>query len=231
MGKPEAASRVGHARTRVLIADADPIRRHGLRLIIGQEPDLEVAAEARGAQDALARAGEASPDVIILALAMRRSDDRSVIRRVRRTAPAARVLILAPSEGLGAYARAVEAAGASALLAKGTTCSELLAAIRAQRREAADDGPVPSSGAGGPGATFADDGLSPREQQVFGLLALGHTHREIAARLGIGIKTVETYRGRIGQKLGLSSRADIVAYALETGVLTAHKPVSDAPEA
>jgi two-component system response regulator NreC len=211
---------------RVLIADDHAILRSGIRLLIGAQPDMEVSGEAGDVAEAIRLAKELGPDVVTLDLTMPGGSGLAAVEALRAAAPSARILVLTMHED-PAYVRSALAAGASGYLAKSAADSALIAGIRAvargrifvevEGREAkealAEPGRV-SSEAVAPIAT-----LSAREREVLVLLAQGHTNRAIAERLGLSVKTVESYRARLMQKLGLDSRAELTRLAIDLGLV------------
>ena len=220
------------AKIRVLLADDHAILRAGLQMLIDGEPDMEVVAEAADSHQAFRKASAVRPDVVILDLAMP-GDSIRQIERLRRECPQTRILVLtAHSEE--AYLRAALAAGASGYLIKAVDLTELLNAIRAvhQGRVFVDLKFHPSlrqtllsgKGDGTPPGRGPDPApLSRRERQVLTLLAQGYTNQQIADRLFLSVKTVETYRARIAEKLNLRDRAALFRYAAEMGLLLQDK--------
>lgn len=209
---------------RVLIVDDHPILRSGLRLLISAEPDLEVVGEAGDVDEAVALAESLVPDVITLDLGLPGGSGLAAIERIRARAPKARIVVLTMHED-PAYVRGALAAGATGYLVKSAADSSLIEAIRAVYRGRvfidAEDGDrvQPQGPAGRASAPSPVDSLSAREREVMVLLARGHTNQEIADRLGLSVKTVESYRSRLMQKLGLTSRAELTRLALELGLL------------
>jgi two-component system response regulator NreC len=214
-------------RIRVLIADDHAVLRAGLRMLLDAEPDMEVVGEAADGAEALARVGELAPDVVLLDITMPRLDGLSVLRQMREVSPASRVLILTMHDDEG-YLREALAAGGVGYVLKRAADTELLSAIRAvhqggtylhpahtkvllegmldREREAA-------------GEADSYERLSPREREVLRLIALGYTNQQAADQLYLSVKTVETYKARLMTKLGLHSRAELVRYALQKGLL------------
>jgi two-component system response regulator NreC len=204
-------------KIRVMLADDHAILRAGLRMLLDAQPDMAVVAEAADGQEAIRRASGSRPDVAVVDLTMPGMSGVETLEGLRREVPATRLLVLTMHDDPG-YARLAMAAGASGHVIKDAESADLLAAIRAVHRgrtfvqagsEAAPtDSPRPPVPA-----------LSPRERQVLELLAHGHTNREVADRLSLSVKTVETHRARLSDKLGLHSRADLVRLAIELGLL------------
>lgn len=213
-------------RTRVLIVDDHAMLRSGLRLLIGGQPDLEVVGEAGDVEEALRLAGALHPDVVTLDLGLPGGSGLSALGALRAAAPEARVLVLTMHED-PALVRSALAAGASGYLVKSAADTALIAAIRAVERgrgfvevpsrEALEGLLSPASVSRGGPAPIST--LSAREREVLVLLAQGHTNQAIARRLGISVKTVESYRARLLQKLGLRSRADLTRLAIELGLV------------
>jgi two-component system response regulator NreC len=205
---------------RLLLADDHAIMRAGLRMLLEAQPDMTVVAEASDGEEAVRRAHTTHPDVAVIDLTMPGLSGVETLQRLRRELPATRLLVLTMHDDPG-YARMAQAAGAAGHVIKDAQSAELLAAIRAVHRGQAfvhvgADGPASATAPRRPGPAPA---LSPRERQVLELLAHGHTNREVADRLVLSVKTVETHRARLSDKLGLHSRADLVRLALELGLL------------
>jgi DNA-binding NarL/FixJ family response regulator len=215
-------------RIRVLVADDHAVLRAGLKMLIGGQPDMEVVAEAGDGEEALRRAKDTRPDVAIMDMTMPGAGGIQAIERLRAACPETRVLVLTMHD-VPAYLRAALAAGASGYVVKRAADAELLSAIRgvARGRTVLDPGlatrvvegglgpRVPSGRPKGAGAASL---LSQREREVLDRVAQGYTNQQIADHLGLSVKTVETYRSRLVEKLGLRSRADLVRYALDSGL-------------
>lgn len=206
-------------KIRLLLADDHAILRAGLRMLLDAQPDMIVVSEAADGEGAVQQALATHPDVAIIDLTMPGLSGVETLQRLRRELPATRLLVLTMHDDPG-YARMAFAAGASGHVVKDRESAELLAAIRAVHRgrtfvEVDLTDPAAAVRAEPPSALPA---LTARERQVLGLLAQGHTNREVAHILAISVKTVETYRARMNEKLGLSNRADIVREALRRGV-------------
>ena len=201
-------------KTRILLADDHAILRAGLAMLIEAESDLAVVAEAADGIEAVEKTRALKPDIVILDLTMPGLSGLEALREIRRDCPETKILVLTMHDD-PAYGRTVLGAGAMGYVTKKAADRELLLAIRTVR-------------AGRPfvDLTQAEEmlprrtPLSQREQQVLTELAHGFTHQEIADRLAVSIKTVETYLARLSAKLGLHRRADLVTYALEIGLLT-----------
>jgi DNA-binding NarL/FixJ family response regulator len=206
-------------KIRVLLADDHAVLRAGLRAILDAEADLEVVGEAASVPEAGERALSLGPDVLVLDLNMPGGDSLALLGLVRAGRPGTRVLILTMHDD-AAFARSALAAGASGYVVKTADAGELVAAIRAVHRgrtflDVGRGGPSPPPQARAPDQVpraAAESPLSEREEEVLRLLADGYTNRQIAEELELSVKTVETYRARIMQKLDLHTRADLVRY-------------------
>ncbi len=223
-------------RISVLNDDDHAVLRAGLRKLIGAQPDMAVAGEAGDGREAVRLASESDPDVVTMDLTMPGTGGIAAIERLRRECPRARVLVLTMHDD-PAYLRAALAAGCAGYVLKAAAHTELIAAIRqvSAGRTVVDPqlaGDLiqslagPERAAAQPDREGPEGRLSERERAVLVLLAQGHTNRVIAERLFLSVKTIETYRTRIADKLGLRTRADLVRYALETGLLGARPPES-----
>jgi two-component system, NarL family, response regulator NreC len=216
------------AKIKVLIVDDHAVLRAGLRLLINAHHGLEVVGDApdgvAGVQEALAT----NPDVVLLDINMPESNGFEALERLCRECPHARVLVLTMYDD-PAYARSALAAGARGYLVKRSTDFDLAGAIQAVHRgETFVDASLPEDilrdRVGGGGTLHRKDApgrvLTPREHQVLCLTAEGHSNKDIAERLRLSVKSVETYRARLSAKLGFQSRVDLMRYALEVGLLS-----------
>lgn len=213
---------------RILLADDHAILRAGLRLLLSNEPGWEVVDEAENGAEALAKATQLQPDVLLLDINMPQVDGLSVIPALRVAAPATRILVLTMHDD-GSYLTQAIQSGAAGYVLKKAVDTELLMAIRAVMRgetyvHSAMMGhllnPIQAS-AGSPAKAEADPWkeLSEREFDVLKRVALGYTNAEIADELFLSTKTVETYRARGMEKLGMDTRARLVKSAMEHGHL------------
>ena len=207
---------------RVLIVDDHALVRSGLRLLLEAEEDVTVEDEAGNAADAVRLARLHKPDVVLLDVVMPGGSGLDAAPEIKEAAPKARILVLSMQDD-PSYVRQAFSAGASGYLLKEAADNELVAAVR----EVAGGGSYvhPTLGArlaaaeAEAQARAAADPLSEREREVLRLLALGHTNQEIAKMLFISVRTAETHRAHIMQKLRLSTRAELVRYALDHGLL------------
>lgn len=215
---------------RIFLADDHGVLRGGLRALINAQSDMEVVGDAADGVSAERGILETNPDVAVMDISMPGRGGLETIVAVRQKRSMTRVLVLTVHDEPG-YLRAAVQAGALGYVVKSAADTELLAAIRAVAcGRAFTDIPIVSSRvagrAGETGCTRAIAVLSDREREVLGLVAEGYANREIADALGLCVKSVETYRARVMEKLGLSTRSDLVRFALECGVLAAGKSAS-----
>jgi two-component system response regulator NreC len=206
----------------VVIADDHAVVRTGLRMMIDAEPDIGVVAEAGDGAGLLRIVRDHRPDVALIDFTMPDTDTLAVIRQIAEELSHTRVVVLTMHED-PFYLDSALAAGAAGYVVKSAADREVLAAIRAARagRTFVDAGKAGQrAAAAGPRAGgLKRSPLSPRERQVLGLIGQGYTNKEVAARIGVGEKTVETYRARVAHKLGLQSRADFVRIGHELGLV------------
>jgi len=208
--------------TRVLIVDDHAVVRAGLKLLVDGQQDLETVGEAGSARDAIFEARSLKPDVVLLDVVMPDQNGIEIVPQLLSENPESKVLVLSMQDE-PRYVREAFEAGASGYVLKEAADSEVVAAIR----EVAGGGRYvhPELGARLVAAETQerkraeDDPLSEREREVLRLLALGHTNQEIAKQLYISVRTAETHRAHIMQKLRLQSRAELVRYALDQGLL------------
>lgn len=207
----------------IVIADDHSVIREGLKTLFASQSDLEVVGEAERGEDACRLAAELKPDVLIMDVSMPGLGGAGATKRLKETCPGVKVLAFSAYED-EVYVRQLLAAGASGYILKRTAASEIARAVRV----VADGGlyldpfvarkvtvaPSPRGG-GGEGV----ESLSDREKAVLRSTARGLTNKEMAELLSVSVKTIETYKARMGRKLGLSSRADMVRYALAQGWL------------
>ena len=207
---------------RVLIVDDHAVVRSGLRLLLAAEADIEPVGEAGTAKDAVFQARTLDPDVILMDVVLPDGSGIETVPQLLHEHPDVKVLVLSMQDD-PQYVRQAFASGASGYVLKEAADAELVAAIR----EVARGGRYvhPTLGARLVVADAEerrradDDPLSAREREVLRLLALGHTNQEIAKLLYISVRTAETHRAHIMQKLRLETRAGLVRYALDQGLL------------
>jgi two-component system, NarL family, response regulator NreC len=196
--------------------------RSGLRLLLEAENDLEVVAEAADARGAVFEVRSHKPDVVLLDVVMPGKSGIDVIPELLKEAPETKILVLSMQDD-PTYVREAFGAGASGYVLKEAADTEVVAAVRevanGQRYVHPALGARLVSAEAEERARAEDDPLSEREREVLRLLALGHTNQEIAKELYLSVRTVETHRAHIMQKLRITTRAELVRYALEQGLL------------
>lgn len=204
----------------MLLADDHAVVRAGLRLLINQQPDMEVAGESSDAKAVISATSELKPNVVVLDLSMPGGGGLRAISRIREACRSTRVVVLTMHDD-PAYVRSVLATGGWGYILKQSADVDVIRAIRmVQSGRRFVDAAVA-------GAVLAEldqekpqAQLSPREQDVLRYLAEGHSYQDIADRINVSVKTVESYRSRIAQKLGFRTRAELVRYALMMGLLS-----------
>jgi DNA-binding NarL/FixJ family response regulator len=212
------------AEVRVFLADDHAIVRGGLKGLIDSQPGMVVVGEAPDGLEACARVAALQPDVVVMDVSMPGLTGALATERLRRECPAVKVLVLTVHEDRG-YIRQLLTAGAAGYAHKRAAPEELIRAIQVVAAGGTYlDPTVASKVVGGfvkpPTSPAAKSGeLSEREEAVARLTAAGHGNKEIATRLDLSVKTVETYRARGLEKLGLKSRAELVRYAFQQGWL------------
>jgi DNA-binding NarL/FixJ family response regulator len=210
----------------VVVADDHAVLRAGLRMLISLQDDMEVVGEAGTAAGAIDVVEAQQPDVLVLDLAMPGGRSIEAIQALRCISPGTRVLVLSMHDD-PSFLRAVIAAGGAGYVTKRAADNALLSAIRTVHagRTYVDVSlsehpqPMPPAAHGDCTAPLPSV-LSEREREVLRLVAYGHTNREIAGQLHVSIKSVESYRARVAEKLELRTRAELVRFALKNGLLT-----------
>lgn len=224
---------------RVLLADDHAVLRAGLAMLLNAQSDMEVAGEAGNGAEAVRSVQTTAPDLVVMDLSMGEHSGLEAISKVRSSSVGTKVLVLSMHTD-ASYVRMALAAGASGYVAKSVADTELLTAIRAVAQ----------------GRTFVDLAfdaqavrsevmeeyrqesesrpadpirrLSGREREVLSRVAQGFTNSQIAESLGVSVKSIETYRARVLEKLGLRTRAELVRFALGSGLLTSERGVHGA---
>ena len=207
---------------RTVIVDDHAVVRSGLRLVLESEDDIEVVAEAADARNAVFETRAHRPDVILLDVVMPGRSGIEAIPDLLEESPESKVLVLSMQDD-PAYVREAFGAGASGYVLKEAADAEVVAAVREVAK--GERYVHPALGARLVAAEAeervraAEDPLSDREHEILRLLALGHTNQEIAGQLYLSVRTVETHRAHIMQKLRIQTRAELGRYALEQGML------------
>jgi two-component system response regulator NreC len=208
--------------TKIVIADDHRVVRSGLRMVLDREDGFEVVAEAGDVAEARRYVRAHRPDILVLDLNMPGEPSLPAIPAIREESPATRVVVLTMQDD-PAFAREALQAGASAYVLKEAADDELVQAVRV----VASGGTflTPQLGAriaaAPPEAAGPPDDLTERELEILRLIALGHTNAEIAGQLYLSVRTVESHRAHIQQKIRLTTRAELVQYALEHGLMSA----------
>jgi two-component system response regulator NreC len=217
MSRPEAA--FGEA-IEVVLADDHAVVRAALKALLEAQPDLAVVGEAGDIATARAQVRERTPRVLVLDVNLPDGLAVDSVAEVRAEAPATEIVLLTMERDLTLARRALDA-GARGYLFKDAAHLELIEAVRAAA--AGDEYLSGAVSAGLDNEKDQEEGpaLSPRETEVLRRMALGHTNREIAEQLSLSVRTVETHRAHIQQKLGLSSRPELTHYALANGLIDA----------
>lgn len=220
MAETGRARKVGEGKTKVVVADDHAVVRTGLRMVLDGEPDIEVVAEAADVETTLQKVRAHRPAVLVLDLHMPGGPSLAQIPAMLEASPETRIVVLTMQDD-PAFAREALRAGATGYVLKEAANSELAQAIRQ-----ATEGRTylqPELGAklaqAPPPAEGPPDDLTEREVGVLRLIALGYTNAEIGEQLYLSVRTVESHRAHIQQKLRLQSRAELVRYALDHDLL------------
>jgi DNA-binding NarL/FixJ family response regulator len=209
---------------RILIADDHAIVRTGLRTLLEAEPGLEFVGEASGGYEAIKKVDETEPDVLLLDLSMPDLDGIGVTKELSPKHPHLHILILTIHEDEALVKEAIKA-GASGYILKKAAERELVSAINViMRGDMYVDHSllrplVEDNGEWAPGRSVLVEELTPREHEVLRLIVLGYTNRQIGGELSISVRTVEGHRANLTEKIGAQSRADLVRFAREHGLI------------
>jgi DNA-binding NarL/FixJ family response regulator len=208
-------------KLRILLADDHQVLLDSLKPLINAQPDMEVIAEVNDGLSAWRQANEYRPDVVIMDVSMPHMDGAKVTERLKGECPEVRVLALTAHDDRGHVNRLIQA-GASGYLLKVAAATELISAIR---KVAAGEVYLDATLAGKVVSSYMrkqslkgetrGSSLTEREEEILRLVAQGYVNKEISARLGISVKTVETHKSRSMEKLDCKNRADVVRYALQ----------------
>ena len=204
----------------VVLADDHELVRDGIRMVLEAEPDIEVVAQAGDAETAARYVLGHKPTVLILDLSMPGTPSLELMPQMIESSPQTSVIVVT-MQNEPAFARKALQAGAKGFVIKQSAAGELVAAVRSVL-----DGQTyinPNLGARLAAEPDAPDGppddLTPREIEVLGLLALGYMNPEIADQLVLSVRTVETHRANIQRKTGIATRAELIAYAIDNGLV------------
>lgn len=212
------------SKLRIMLADDHGTVREGLKMIVNAQPDMEVVGEAGDGRDAIKLAKELSPNVVVMDISMPQLNGLKATDLLKKCCPEIKVLTLTRHTDDG-YLQQLLRAGASGYVLKQSAATEMIRAIRTIAAgdyylDPAITGKVMNKFAGRPSAEVAANALrggvdlSERETEVLRQIAWGYSNKEIAARLGLSVKTVEAHKANALKKLGIHSRIDIVRYAL-----------------
>jgi len=210
--------------TSILIVDDHALVRRGLRLVLESNQDMRVVGEAGAMPDAIELVNELRPQIITLDLSMPGPTGVASVDRLRAASPDSRIIVVSMHDD-PAYIRSARALGASGFVSKSAADTELVDTVRAVMRggrfvqSRVDQTLAARCGTPGRGAAGAASQLSERELQVLGDVARGYSNQQVADRLCLSVKTIESYRARLMQKLDLEDRADLVRVAIGLGLL------------
>ncbi len=215
-------------RIRVVLADDHPVVLAGIRALLNADPEVELVGEATDGGEALPMIRAVAPDVAVVDVSMPGLNGLELTERVTGECPGTRVLVLTVHED-AAYVQPLMRAGARGYLLKRSAADDLLRAVRAVASggvyldpSIAGHALAATSGSDGrPGTAEGREPLSPREAETLRLIAQGFSNKEIARRIDVSVKSVETYKARAAEKLGLRTRAEIIRYGAAHGWLDA----------
>ncbi len=217
-------------KLRILLADDHRIVREGLRFLIDGQPDMHVVGEAANGREVLIKARDLKPDVVVMDLSMPELNGLQATERLRTDLPDIKIVALTANED-ESYLRQLAKVGAAGYVLKRSAGDELIKAIGVVAKGGVYfEGPLASRAlarqmtGSAPRTESSSVPLSDREKEVLLMLAWGYSNKEIAGHLTLSVKTVETYKVRIGDKLGLRSRTEMVQYALRQGWLNETTP-------
>jgi two-component system, NarL family, response regulator NreC len=216
---PESSQSASAAPIRILLADDHAAMRRSLRLLLEGEADIDVIAETDCMESVMGHVNERHPDVLVLDLGISSwGSGIETLSRLSKDTPNMRIVVLTMNDD-PAFARRALDNGALGLVLKEMADSDLPAAVRNASRGRSYSSPVLAAKLDGGKPSSGTDKLTPREREVLRLIALGHTSIEIASKLDLSPRTIETHRARIHRKLGLVTRAELVRYALQNELM------------
>jgi two-component system, NarL family, response regulator NreC len=208
-------------RIRILLADDHAVVRQGFKMILAEQPDMEIVGEAGNGREALALAESLKPDIVVMDVAMPELNGIEATRRMGESVPHTRVVALSMHKD-SVYVREILRAGARGYLLKDSVAADLVSAVRSVARGEGYISPQVSN------AVLDDyrrhvtnpiDTLTSREREVLQMLAEGKTNKEIAVILNLSVYTVDAHRGRIMEKLNLHSINELVRFAVRNGLI------------
>ncbi len=212
-------------KLRIVLADDHAIIREGLKAMINSQPDMMVVGEASNGRAAWQKVNELEPDLVVMDVSMPELNGALATERIKQSGAKVKVLALTIHEDNG-YLRQLLKAGATGYVLKQAATEDLIHAIRMVAAGGTYIDPMLASKMVNSYArpqSISDDAthreLSDRESEVLRLVARGYSNKEIAGQLSISVKTVETYKSRLSEKLDLHSRSEMVRYALHRGWL------------
>ncbi|KQP80280.1 response regulator transcription factor [Methylobacterium sp. Leaf117] len=215
-------------RIRVALADDHPIVLAGIRALLNATPDIDLVGEATSGSDALTMICSLKPDVAVIDISMPGLNGLELTERVRSECPGIKLLVMTVHED-AAYVQPLLQAGARGYLLKRSAAEDLLRAVRAVAAGGVYLDPSVAghalsdthASAGSAASGQSKEALSPREAEVLRLIAQGFSNKDIARRIDLSVKSVETYKARAAEKLGLRTRAEIIRHAAAQGWLDA----------
>lgn len=211
-------------KIRVLLADDHTILREGIRALLAAQPDIEVVGEAANGREAVSRARDLKPDVVLMDIAMPLLNGLEATRQIKKEHPEIGVLVLTMHDSQE-YVSQILRAGASGYVIKEAAASDLVSAIHAVHGGGAFLYPSVAKmlvddylrRVGAEGERY--ERLTDREREVLQLIAEGHTNKEIADLLCLSVKTVQTHRAHIMEKLNLHDKGELIKYAIQRGII------------
>jgi two-component system, NarL family, response regulator NreC len=203
---------------KIVLADDHVVVRSALRMLLEAEPEFEVISEAGSAEEAARKVRGHHPQVLVLDLNMPGGSGLAVVPTIREESPETQIVVLT-MQSEPAFAREAMQAGALGYVLKEAADAQLVQAVRMAAGGETYLQPELGARLAAEPVGRAQDDLSERELEVLRLIALGHTNGEIAEQLYLSVRTVESHRAHIQQKLGLTTRSELVRYALERGLV------------
>ncbi len=207
--------------TTIVLADDHAVVRSALRALLDPEPGFDVRAEAASIPETIRLVAEVRPTVLVLDLTMASESALEAIPQLLQESPETRIVVVTMHDDVSTARRALDA-GASGYVLKAAAASELIEAVRSVAAGATHISPQlePMLARKAEAGRIPGD-LTERETEVLRLIALGHTNSEVAESLHLSVRTVESHRVHVNQKLGIQNRAELVRYALDHGLMEA----------